>query len=60
MLLSSAWAWAGAGGRSIAKLSRARDLDLGCPGYWVAWSKGLVSTMGLTYAWQVYFGRRDG
>lgn len=46
------------GGRAIAKLSRARDLDLGCRGCWVAWSKRAVSTMGLTYAWQVYIRRR--
>lgn len=60
VLSSSACAGGGAGGKSIAKLSRARDRDLGCPGNWVAWSKGYLSTMGLTYAWQVYFGRRGG
>lgn len=60
VLSSSACAGGGVGGRSIAKPSRAGDLDLGCPGYWVAWSKGCLSTMGLTYAWQVYCGTRNG
>jgi hypothetical protein len=60
VLSSSACGWgAGLTGGCIAKPSRARDLDLGCPGHWVAWSRGCLSTVGLTYAWQVYFDESD-